>query len=86
VVHRQLRPHFGPHEKEQLLATLGHARTLVLLYGASQRSNSGSQPVVDAMKTAADNLAEHLTGNPRYYWQKPHAAGGGVNPSNSFDT
>ena len=77
MIRRPLQPSFGPGEKERLLTLLGDARHLVILFGASQPLNSETRPYVDTVKTSVDKLAEHLTGDPRYYWHKGHSAGGG---------
>ena len=78
MIRRPLRPNFSLSDTQRLLSVMGEVRDKAVLYGASLPVDHPGKAYCESLTKAADGLAEHLTGDPRYYWAKPHSAGGGA--------
>jgi hypothetical protein len=73
MVRRGRRPSFGPSETARLLGAMRTARYDALLCGAAAGYGSARHRKCEALQQAIDALAEELTGDPEFFWDKPSA-------------
>jgi hypothetical protein len=71
MVRRGRRPSFGPDATARLLGAMRTARYDALICGAAGGYGSDRYRKREALQKAIDALAEELTGDPEFYWDKP---------------
>ena len=76
MIQRKCRPSFTKDDEERLLAYMHVTRNLAINYGAAYGFHSPQYTLVTSLNGAIVKLAEHVTGNPRFFWQQHHSAGG----------
>ena len=76
MIQRKCRPSFTKDDEERLLAYMQVTRNLAINYGAAYGFLSPQYTLVTSLNGATDKLAEHITGDPRFFWQLSHSAGG----------
>jgi hypothetical protein len=76
MIHRKCRPSFSKDDEERLLAYLQVTRNLSNSYGAAYGFHSQQYALHTSLNVAVDKLAEHITGDPKFFWQMHHTAGG----------
>lgn len=69
---RARHPHFSHAEQASLLQAMGNVRRAIIYCGSAERHASPRAAKCDAARAAIDALAEDLTGDPQYFWDKPH--------------
>jgi len=74
MARRGRRPSFGPTETARLLGAMRTARHDAILCGAAAGYGSERHRKCEALRLAIDALAEDLTGDPEFYWDKPAAS------------
>jgi hypothetical protein len=75
---RARRPHFGFHDQQKLLETLGNARDWVTKCGSGCTDfGSARYQKCRGVQKAIDELAEDLTGDRAYFHLKAHSTPGG---------
>lgn len=72
----QRRPSFSKDDEERLLAYMDVTRDLSIKYGAAYGFHSQQYALHTSLNMAIDKLAEHMTGDPKFFWSPHHSAGG----------
>ena len=67
---RGRHPSFGPDQVAYLLGDMRSVRHQAILCGAATGFGSARHQKVEALTKAIDALAEDLTGDPKFYWDK----------------
>jgi hypothetical protein len=62
-------------ENARLLAALGECRRAILQAQTCLKPSSDVYRLGSALLAAIDALATRLTGDPEYFWTKPHSTG-----------
>jgi len=76
MIQRRGRSSFSKDDEERLLAFMQVTRYLSIRYGAAYGFHSPQYALHTSLNTAIDKLAEHMTGDPRFFWSAHHSAGG----------
>lgn len=76
MIERRGKPSFSKDDEERLLAYLQVARHLSINYGAAYGYHSPQYDLHTSLNEAIDKLAEQMTGDPKFFWQLGHTAGG----------
>lgn len=76
MIQRRRRPGFSKDDEERLLAFMEVTRYLSIRYGAAYGFHSQQYALHTSLNTAIDKLAEHMTGDPRFFATPGHSAGG----------
>jgi hypothetical protein len=70
MVRRGRRPSFGPEQTARLLTAMRTVRNDALICGAAAGYHSDRHKKCEALQRAIDALAEELTGDPEFFWNK----------------
>ena len=76
MIQRRGKPSFTKDDEERLLAYMDVTRNLAINYGAAYGFHSPQYTLVASLNGAIDTLAEYMTGDPKFFWQQHHSAGG----------
>lgn len=76
MIQRRMRSSFSKDEEERLLAYMDVTRDLTIKYGAGYGFHSQQYALHTSLNEAIDKLAEQITGDPKFFWQLGHTAGG----------
>ena len=76
MIQRRGKPSFSKDDEERLLAYMDVTRDLSIKYGAAYGFHSQQYALHTSLNVAIDKLAEHMTGDPRFFWQFKSTAGG----------
>lgn len=77
MIQRRGRPSFSKDDEERLLAFMEVTRYLSIRYGAAYGFHSQQYALHTSLNMAIDQLAEHMTGDPRFFSSAHHSIGGG---------
>ena len=69
-------PSISQDDIERLLFHLEDARDYIIKYGAAQGFHSSERATSDNARSAIDELAGQITGDPQYFWSGSASAGG----------
>jgi hypothetical protein len=76
MIQRRCKPSFSKDDEERLLAYMEVTRDLTINYGAAYGYHSPQYALKTSLTVAIDKLAEHITGDPKFFWLSHHSAGG----------
>ncbi len=76
LIQRRTRPSFSKDDEERLLAYMDVTWDLSIRYGAAYGFHSPQYALKASLNDAIDKLAEQITGDPKFFWQLGHTAGG----------
>ena len=76
MIQRRSRPSFSSDDEERLLAYMDVTRHLTINYAAAYGYGSPQYTLQTSLTGAIDKLAEQITGDPRFFWQRDHTSGG----------
>jgi hypothetical protein len=76
MIQRRTRPSFSKEDEERLLAYMQVTRHLSINYAAAYGYHSPQYALQTSLNDAIDKLAEQITGDPKFFWQMGHIAGG----------
>ena len=76
MIQRRTRPSFSRDDEERLLAYMQVTRRLSINYAAAYGFHSQQYALQTSLNDAIDKLAEQITGDPQFFWQMGHTAGG----------
>jgi hypothetical protein len=76
MIQRRGKPSFSKDNEERLLAHMQVTRYLSISYGAAYGFHSQQYALHTSLNAAIDKLAEHMTGDPKFFWSAHHSAGG----------
>ena len=76
MIQRKCRPSFSKDDEERLLAFMDVTRHLSINYGAAYGFHSPQYALKTSLNEAIDKLAEQITGDPKFFVQMNHTAGG----------
>ena len=82
MIQRRTRPGFSKDDEERLLAYMDATRHLSINYGAAYGFHSQQYALHTSLNAAIDKLAEHMTGDSKFFWSAGHSAGGQPSPPN----
>jgi len=70
MTRRGRRPSFGPEQTARLLTVMRTVRHDALICDAAAGYRSERHKKCEALQQAIDALAEELTGDPEFHWNK----------------
>ena len=76
MIHRRCKPSFSKDDEERLLAYMQVTRQFTINYAAAYGYHSPQYALQTYLTDAIDKLAEQITGDPKFFWQMHHTAGG----------
>ena len=76
MIRRRTKPSFSKDDEERLLAYMQVTRHLSINYAAAYSYHSPQYALQTSLRVAIDNLAEQITGDPKFFCQMNHTAGG----------
>ncbi len=76
MIQRRGKPSFSKDDEERLLAYMDVTRNLTINYAAAYGYHSPQYSLSTSLTGAIDKLAEHITGNPQFFWLSGHTSGG----------
>jgi hypothetical protein len=77
MIQRRGKSSFSKDDEERLLAYMDVTRDLSIKYGAAYGFHSQQYALHTSLNVAIDKLAEHMTGDPKFFWSAGHSIGGG---------